>query len=294
LKSNIEVKLAERLASIITQLNDAKVLSIASLAEEFNVSVRTVQRDLNERLSFLPIHESKGSYSLALSALGKLSPKDIRHFAAISGIEALYPNLDTHFICSILSQAIDSPFIIKGHNYEPKHKIESNLNKLEATIQRNKCINFNYKQKQYINIHPYRLVNSKGIWYLAAVDKSTLKTFHLSEITQILEQADSFTTKQSFINAIENDEGIFFSETKFEVVVKVSKDIAPYFKRRNVFPNQIIEKELESGELLVSSKVAIAHQILPLIKYWIPEIQVISPTEIKEQLFQDLIEYINK
>lgn len=292
MNSQAEVKLAERLASIITQLNDAKTLSISSLAKEFNVSVRTVQRDLNERLSFLPILESKGHYSLAPSALGKLSPKDIRHFAAISGIESLYPNLDTRFICSILSQAIDSPYLIKGHNYEPKHKVEPNLNKLEEVIQRNKRINFSYKNKQYNNIAPYRLVNSKGIWYLAAVDDNTLKSFHLSELTHILEQAEAFTSQQHFIDVIEQDDGIFFSETKFEVVVKVSKNIAPYFKRRNVFPNQIIEKELESGELLISAKVATNNQILPLIKYWVPEIHVISPVEVKEQLHTELEQYL--
>ncbi|GKW54095.1 transcriptional regulator [Pseudoalteromonas sp. NCCP-2140] len=292
MNSQAEVKLAERLASIITQLNDAKTLSISSLAKEFNVSVRTVQRDLNERLSFLPILESKGHYSLAPSALGKLSPKDIRHFAAISGIESLYPNLDTRFICSILSQAIDSPYLIKGHNYEPKHKVEPNLNKLEEVIQRNKRINFSYKNKQYNNIAPYRLVNSKGIWYLAAVDDNTLKSFHLSELTHILEQAEAFTSQQHFIDVIEQDDGIFFSETKFEVVVKVSKDIAQYFLRRNLFPNQRIIEELETGELLVSSRVATSKQILPLIKYWVPEIEVVSPDEIKQTLIQELKKYV--
>lgn len=294
MSSYTEVKLAERLASIITQLNDAKTLSISSLAEEFNVSVRTLQRDMNERLSFLPILEDKGHYSLAPSALGKLSPKDIRHFAAISGIESLYPNLDTRFICSILSQAIDSPYLIKGHNYEPKHKVEPNLNKLEEIILNKKCISFKYKDKQYTSIHAYRLVNAKGIWYLAAVDNGKLKTFHLSELSHILEQAESFTIQQELMALIEENEGIFFSETKFEVVVKVSKSIASYFKRRNVFPNQVIEKELESGELLVSSKVAITNQILPLIKYWVPEIHVISPVEVKEQLLEELLSYINK
>lgn len=242
MSSYTEVKLAERLASIITQLNDAKTLSISSLAEEFNVSVRTLQRDMNERLSFLPILEDKGHYSLAPSALGKLSPKDIRHFAAISGIESLYPNLDTRFICSILSQAIDSPYLIKGHNYEPKHKVEPNLNKLEEIILNKKCISFKYKDKQYTSIHAYRLVNAKGIWYLAAVDNGKLKTFHLSELSHILEQDESFTTQQSFIDAIESDEGIFFSDTKFEVVVKVSKNIASYFKGAMYFQIKLLKK----------------------------------------------------
>ena len=134
---------------------------------------------------------------------------------------------------------------------------------------------------------------AEGCVYVGHSDKTKCDVVSWC-IGHILEQAEAFTSQQHFIDVIEQDDGIFFSETKFEVVVKVSKNIAPYFKRRNVFPNQIIEKELESGELLISAKVATNNQILPLIKYWVPEIHVISPVEVKNQLFTDLTDYTNK
>ena len=293
MSSYTEVKLAERLASIITQLNDAKTLSISSLAEEFNVSVRTLQRDMNERLSFLPILEDKGHYSLAPSALGKLSPKDIRHFAAISGIESLYPNLDTRFICSILSQAIDSPYLIKGHNYEPKHKVEPNLNKLEEIILDKKCISFKYKDKQYTSIHAYRLVNAKGIWYLAAVDNGKLKTFSVSKMSSVWETKEIFECSPDIEKQILDEETIWFSEEKLEVVLRVSADIADYFTRRQLIPEQEITKTCDDGSLIVTTTVAHEKQILPIIKYWLPHITVISPSSLDEELRLDIRKYIN-
>ncbi len=287
LNSSTEVKLAERLASIMTKLNDAKTISITSLAKEFNESIRTLQCDLNERLSLLPILESKGQYSLSPSALGRLSPKVLRHFAVISGIEALYPSLDTSFICSILSKAINNPFIIKGHCHEPKHKVESNLNKLEIIIEHKKCISFSYKDKQYTSIHPYRLVNNKGVWYLAALDNNTLKTFHLSEVNHILEQRESFTLQQNILSAIEEDEGVFFSETKFEVILKISANVAGYFTRRQLLPEQEITKTCDDSSLVITSMVAHEKQILPTIKYWLPHVVVISPLSLNDKLRVD-------
>ena len=40
-----------RLYEILQRLNDGEALSIKSLAEEFDVSYRTIQRDMNDRLS---------------------------------------------------------------------------------------------------------------------------------------------------------------------------------------------------------------------------------------------------
>ena len=41
-------KLAFRLSDILTRLNEGRRLSVSELAEEFKVSERTIQRDLNE------------------------------------------------------------------------------------------------------------------------------------------------------------------------------------------------------------------------------------------------------
>lgn len=53
-------KLAYRLASILSKLNEGERLDTHQLAEEFAIDVRTIQRDLNERLNFLAWNERGG------------------------------------------------------------------------------------------------------------------------------------------------------------------------------------------------------------------------------------------
>lgn len=53
-------KTLTRLNIIIARLNDGESLSVNELADEFNVSARTIQRDFNERLvNLYPIYKDK-------------------------------------------------------------------------------------------------------------------------------------------------------------------------------------------------------------------------------------------
>ena len=75
---------------ILTKLNNGEQLLVEELAEEFGVSVRTVQRDINERLSYLPIVKENGLYQLEAYCLGKLNFDDIKIFATLGSIKELY------------------------------------------------------------------------------------------------------------------------------------------------------------------------------------------------------------
>ena len=46
--------LVHRLAQMLIRLNQGEKLDPAQLADEFGVNLRTIQRDLNERFSYLP------------------------------------------------------------------------------------------------------------------------------------------------------------------------------------------------------------------------------------------------
>ena len=78
-----------------------------------------------------------------------------------------------------------------------------------------------------------------------------------------------------------DDDGIWLGEQREEIVMKVAKEVAAYFKRRKLVSNQVIEKELEDGGLLLSAKVAHGNQVLPIVRYWIPHIRIISPNRFK-------------
>jgi len=54
-------KLGMRLGIILTELFSGKTVELETLSLEFNVSVRTIQRDLNERLMYLPITNTRGT-----------------------------------------------------------------------------------------------------------------------------------------------------------------------------------------------------------------------------------------
>ena len=83
-------KLAYRLADMITMLNGGETLNITDLTEKYQVSRRTMLRDIEDRLGFLPLQKTAQGYKLEPSYLGQLSYKDIRTFAQISGISGLY------------------------------------------------------------------------------------------------------------------------------------------------------------------------------------------------------------
>ena len=90
--------LALRLSLILTKLNNGESFTAKELAEEFNVNIRTIQRDIKDRLAYIPIQKNGDYYSMESYVLGKLSFEDIKNFATLSGIKSLYPSLSNKFI----------------------------------------------------------------------------------------------------------------------------------------------------------------------------------------------------
>ena len=50
--------LVRRLALILVRLNQGEKLDPKQLAIDFNVNLRTIQRDINERFSYLPLEKT--------------------------------------------------------------------------------------------------------------------------------------------------------------------------------------------------------------------------------------------
>ncbi|MBA6350080.1 YafY family protein [Colwellia sp. BRX8-9] len=289
-----EVKLAERITEIIGMLNNGESVNIKQLAEKFETSERTIQRDITERLRFLSLIKSDKGWRMDTQSIGKLSQKVIQNFAAISGIRDLYPSLDDDFLKSLMSLEHESAFLIKPHNYESlSNQFSKQLfSKLEAAITRKERIHFYYKAKDYQNIQPYKLVNYKGIWYLAAVDNGKLKTFHANQIGSVWQTKELFEYDLEVEKQINNEESIWFSKNKQEVVLKVDADISSYFQRRQLIPEQEITKTCDDGSLIVTTMVADDMQILPIIKYWIPHVKIISPSSLDDTLRKELKGYM--
>jgi predicted DNA-binding transcriptional regulator YafY len=290
--------LVYRLAQMLVKLNQGEKLEPNALAEEFGVNLRTIQRDLNERFAYLPLEKIEGRYQLDPTFLGKISIKDIHRFAGLAGVKGLFPSLANDFLRDIFDSRVQSALLVKGHHYENIGDKGGLFKDLEKAIIAHRQVSFSYLKaeglKTYQSLSPYKLVNHKGIWYLVAQDGEKLKSFSITKLSN-LQTLDSFFDWDANIdNRLAEDDGIWLSDAKQEVVLKVRAEVAGYFKRRKLIANQVIEKELEDGGLIISAKIGHPNQILPIVRYWIPHIRIISPEELQVEIDKGLNEYLGR
>ena len=69
------------------------------------------------------------------------------------------------------------------------------------------------------------------------------------------------------------------------------KSCAKFFKRRPL-PTQSILSLNNDGSMEFGVKITHEMEILPLIKYWIPCLDILEPKWIKDMIIEDLTRYI--
>ncbi|MEY2151060.1 helix-turn-helix transcriptional regulator [Rhodanobacter sp. 115] len=283
---NAHDKLAERLAGTLLKLNRGDALDRDELAAEYGVSSRTIYRDMG-RLGNVVECDAKGRYRMVAEYRGRLSPRDLENFARLVGVEDLFPRNSASFLLALLDTLGNSSFLVRGHHYEALKPHDPAFLQLDEAIRDQRLCTLNYADKRR-TLAPYRLINSKGIWYLAATDAGTLKSFALSRISLLVVSDEAFEPDPTAQRQIDEDDDVWFSQEKTEVLLSVAPQVAYYFKRRKLLPLQQIDKELENGGLIVSSRISDQNQILPLVRYWIPHVRILEPGWLREALERDL------
>ena len=290
--------LVYRLAQMLVKLNQGEWLDPPALAEEFGVNLRTIQRDLNERFAYLPLEKKDGRYGLDPAFLGKLSTRDIERFASLAGVRGLFPSLSDEFLADIFDTRMQSALLVKGHHYEDLADRKGAFRELERAIVARHHVAFEYRKeegvKAYASVAPFKLVNHKGIWYLAGREGEKLKTFAFGKIERLKTLATQFAADPAVDRQLVEEDGIWLGEEKREIVMKIAAEVAGYFKRRKLIANQVIEKTLEDGGLIVSAKVGHVNQVLPIVRYWIPHIRIISPEGLQAELERELAGYLRE
>lgn len=289
-----DTKLAQRLAEIIEMLYAGQSLCSNSLAEHFSVSARTIRRDFSERLSFLNIVSTPQGWKLD-SALkfGKQNKALLDKFAKISGAAELLPYFDESIIKSLLDIDSSSPYLIKRSEFETQEAslAKQKYIKLEKAILNKSEVSFNYNNKYYPNIAPYKLVHFDGFWYLAGTDNKRLKAFHVAHIKGLGVLNSNFLPEQDIEQEIFNTETIWFGEEKLKVTLKISAEIAQYFVRKKFFPEQEKVNREKDNSLTITTSVVNERQLFPLVMRWIPHIHIIEPAYLQEKLNNQLITY---
>lgn len=287
--------LATRLAAILRKLNYGEQVSIHELAAEFNVSTRTIQRDLLERLSFLQLEKDGNDYRLHADCLGRIKLGDITRFASLAGLNGMFPGLDSQFIREWFDNRIEHSFQVHDNQYEDLRYRMVDFRTIQQAIQQQRCLSFQYQKpegKKQVEAEPYKLINHAGIWYLAACDQGQIKAYSFSKMSTLNLTAQQFKTDNQISSMLEAEDSIWLNSNKTEVVLSVSSDVASYFRRRNLIAQQEIIKELADGSLMLSGKFAHQNQLFPVVRAWLPHVRILNPASWQSALEQQLREYL--
>ena len=283
--------LANRLIDILTRLNSGEKLTINQLSESHDAHPKTIRRDLVRLESCnLPIQKDGKYFYLDPTYLGKLKLKDIQSFARISGIRHLYPNLDVSFIRELLDSRV---YDAKGYFVEEASQFKTLFEVFGEAIRKHQQIGFLYKSEPRV-VEPYKLVHHHGCWYLAAVRKNILRAYRLSriELSPYPHELLGFKPDVAILTQLEDEESIWFGQEKQEIILTVHADVALHFQQRQLLPEQQMIKKLDDGGLLLSSRITHHTQILPLVRYWIPHLKIVSPEGLQDEMELRLKEYL--
>lgn len=289
-------RLAWRLTDILQRFNAGETLDVDVLAAEYRVHRRTVLRDLNERFAFLPIEKVGKRYALDPAFLGSLTFPDIERFAALAGLKGLFPALDTQFFRELFDARLRDTLSIHGTSYEDLRTRREDFRLLQRAITEQRSVSFSYNKDgaaKRVEVQPYRLINNAGIWYLAAVNAGKPKAYAFGKLRapEVLEAR--FAPDAAIVRMLDEEDSIWLNTRKTEVVLTIAPPAAIYFRRRKLIAQQVIEKELEDGGLIVSGKFAHPDQVLPIVRYWIPHVRIVSPTGWQEELEAALRGYLD-
>lgn len=220
--------LAYRLSDIMIRLFMGEKILLTDLASEFNVSERTIYRDLHERLAMLDIECQDKRYFLSKRQYGaRLTASDLVRFAKMTYVDRLFPVLDNK-LATILTHQEVSPFIV--YTYPPKTSIKpfgAFLLITEAILTR-QCLLFELDPAKanlpsevttqltssaYVKLcltqdkpfHPYRLVYVSQEWFLVGCHQGQLWVCRYEDLTNVKRLTSTFKVSSLLLNMIESE-----------------------------------------------------------------------------------------
>jgi len=289
----------KRLTIILSRLNGGEALSVKALAEEFNVSERTIQRDFNERLISFPVYQDKKKWKMQ-DGFRLEKSSSIEEAVVLDIMEKLMEGAGRQFskkantLLSKIKNKTFNPIYTKLDMEDIGDKLKE-VQALETAITNKKKIKCQYYNKERL-LEPMKIVNYEGFWYLLAIDgyEDILKKYYLKDIHQIDILNATFENTEKLDNLLDNSISIWFNvdEEPYRVMLQIARKVAKYFERKPISKTQRVESLCNDGSMVISVEITTDMEIIPLVKYWIPYIKVLSPTRIQEAIERDLEGYL--
>lgn len=286
-------RLANRIALILLQLFKEGVVSRCELADRFKVSERTIYRDLNRLGEFIACSKD-GVYRISMQNEAEDKQPSLDSLSEKTGLRELLPLSGDGALRNMLTAIEYNRIKILPL---PPEKLNSERQKntfssLDRAIKESLVCVIHYKGKSR-TLCPYRLMNLKGVWYLAATDaEMMIKAFRVSAIEWLDVKKTTFTPDRDIHDYLDSEDDAWFSMNKMEVMVEVLPAIARYFERRKILPQQKIISKTPDGKLIVTTQIAHREQLFSTLRFWLPNVRIVSPVAEANAFVVQLSQYI--
>jgi predicted DNA-binding transcriptional regulator YafY len=238
----------ERLISIIMILLKKDVVSAKEFAQLFNVSKRTILRDMETlSLSNIPIYSIigiNGGYGIMDEyKVDKrlLSSSDLENIlTALGGLEQILISEEVEITIKKI-EAMVSPLAPKGsiqlsfYDWEGRSEIRQTLKTCQEAILKSRLVAFDYIDKNGTatkrTIEPHQLHFSESTWYLKGfcLQRMRYRTFKLSRIDNLNMDEKTFNPRD---NLIEQERDATYQPELVAIKALISPGIKDQFIER--------------------------------------------------------------
>ena len=285
-----------RLLYALNKLDRGGKVSTRELSKEFNVSQRTVQRDL-ELLNMagfpLAALDDKGQHAFAEGFSLKKLMLTKEEASLLSFMLEVSKSLGRDFeesfgklLKKVLTPEAEPMFYAKIPEGIKMDKQYPFMNDLKKAVRLHNKVEIHYatenKESTFI-AHPFRVIFFDGFWYLLVrVDEDDrIKRLRLECIRSIKVLSSHFVVPAGLKTMLDESVNIWFSDQRNKkVILKVEKEAAKFFKTKKYLPLQKIAKNNKDGSVIVETMVAQDMEVLPTILLLIPYVRVIAPKKL--------------
>lgn len=315
-----------RLLSILEKLSKAQSTCLKNLATEYKVSLKSIQNDfkiLNEYFGDKLVKKGDCYFLLNqeyFSDIFTSDPQTIKRFLRLVSIvdSSLYDSFFQEYGDLLKSlKLFDSSSVYQVEN-SPFEQLQDRdrevLEQLEELIAHRNYIDLYYQRPdidafRFSHSIPLKILYLNENWYLALlttndiIDNSAFKLLRVKFIDRIRpslvepkffhEDNSEKLKAEEFLQSIQSAYNKI-NQKPYTVTLKVSVEVARYFKSKSYLKSQKVTQRLENGDIIVTYEITHEMEIIPLIQRWIPYVKVIEPVEIREKVEQNIRQFMKE
>ncbi|MBD5549992.1 MAG: YafY family transcriptional regulator [Lachnospiraceae bacterium] len=281
-----------RLFKIVYHLLDKGQATAPELAEKFEVSVRTIYRDIDALSEAgIPVYTETGrnggirlmdDFVLDKAVLSEKEKQEI-----LTALQSI--NITQNTDSSRTLQKLSAIFHLDSENWLEvdfsrwgnKESDNKKFELLKSAVIHRKKVKMHYASSYEIIseriIQPFKLVYKASAWYLKAfcTEKQDWRIFKLTRILDLEILSETFP-KQNFPKQIDASEGEYH-----QIVLRFPKEMA--YRIYDEFDETQIQKQ-ENGEFIVSAKMPEDAWLTGFLLSFGTQVEILSPVYLKNIL----------